>query len=90
MENVITLAFLTVAIFCFAKFIEMRFVDEDKEMKPLKFFVRDVVLVFLSACIAAFVFFHLQTSIQEFVNIATDVKAIHPMSTQIFTGDPGF
>jgi|TARA_Y200000002_G_scaffold257505_1_gene213612 hypothetical protein len=58
------------------KFIEMRFVL--KENKPLKFLVRDTVLVYLSVILGNFVI----SQIGE--------KNITSKLPEVFTNDPGF
>jgi hypothetical protein len=49
MENVLIVAVMTTFVFCAFKFLEIRFLDKQKEMKPLKFFVRDMAIVFASS-----------------------------------------
>lgn len=90
MDNMLIVAIVTTLIFCALKFIEIRFLDKQKEMKPLKFFVRDMVLVFVSSLAAGFVFFNANTQISEFVNTITDTKVIPSGATQVFTDAPGF
>ena len=83
-------AIITTLLFCAFKFFEMRFIDKKKEMKPLKFFVRDMVLVFVSSSAAGFLFFNSNTQISEFVNTITDTKVIPEGAAQVFTDAPGF
>ena len=83
-------AIITTLLFCAFKFIEMRFIDKQKEMKPLKFFVRDLVLVFVSSLAAGFFFFNSNKQISEFVNTITDTKVIPEGAAQVFTDAPGF
>lgn len=90
MENTIIVAIITTFLFCAFKFIEIRFIDKQKEMKPLKFFVRDLVIVFVSSLLAGFVFFNANGQIGEFVNTITDAKVIPAGPTQVFTDAPGF
>jgi len=68
----------------------MKFIEKEKEMKPLKFFVRDAVIVFISTLIAAFAYFHLNTSISDFMNTVTETKVLATGSTEVFTDVPGF
>ena len=44
MDNIYIIPFVTTILFCLAKLIEMKFID--KEMKPMKFLVRDAIIVF--------------------------------------------
>ena len=83
-------AIITTLLFCAFKFVEMRFIDKQKEMKPLKFFVRDLVLVFISSLAAGFFFFNSNKQISEFVNTITDTKVIPEGAAQVFTDAPGF
>jgi hypothetical protein len=90
MENMLIVAVITTLIFCALKFIEIRFIEKKKEMKPLKYFVRDMVLVFVSSFVAGFFFFNANKQISEFVNTITDTKVIPDGQAQVFTDAPGF
>jgi uncharacterized protein YacL len=90
MENVITVALLVGLIYCFLKFVELKAFPQEKEMRPLKYFVRDVVIVFVSAIIAAFIYFSMSYNISDFMNVITETKTINSSATQIFTDAPGF
>lgn len=90
MDNMLIVAVVTTLLFCALKFVEIRFLDKQKEMKPLKFFVRDMVLVFVSSLAAGFIFFNANGRISEFVNTITDAKVIPAGPTQVFTDAPGF
>jgi len=90
MENMLIVAIITTLLFCAFKFIEMRFIDKQKDMKPLKFFVRDMVLVFISSLVAGFFFFNANTQITEFVNTITDTKVMPDGQAPVFTDAPGF
>jgi hypothetical protein len=68
----------------------MKFIDKEKEMKPLKFFVRDAVMVFVSTLVASFVYFHMNTTINEFMNTVTETKVLSVGATEVFTDVPGF
>ena len=90
MENMLIVAIVTTLIFCAMKFIEIRFIDKQTEMKPLKYFVRDMLFVFASSLIAGFIFFNANQQISEFVNTITDTKVIPDGQAQVFTDAPGF
>ncbi len=90
MENMLIVAVITTLIFCALKFIEIRFIEKKKEMKPLKYFVRDMVLVFVSSFVAGFFFFSANKQISEFVNTITDTKVMPDGQAQVFTDAPGF
>ena len=53
MDNIFVFAGFIAAVFFIAKFIEMRFVEQ--ESKPLKLLVRDTVLVYISAVLGSYV-----------------------------------
>jgi hypothetical protein len=82
-------AFITL-MFCFFKFIEMKFID--KELKPVKHVIRDAAYVFCASLIGVFGFLNMNTSFKDFMNVITDNKNVDVTSgtTQIFTGEPGF
>ena len=84
MENIFLVAGVISAIFFIAKFLEMRYIDE--EPKPLKVLIRDSLLVYVSVIIGDFVIDQLNPVIQE--NIT------NPMSTNgapmVFTDNPPF
>ena len=90
MEKVITVAMLIVLIYCFMKFVELKVFPQEKEIRPLKYFVRDMVMVFVSAIMGAFLYFSMSYEIFDFFNVITETKTIHSATTQIFTDDPGF
>lgn len=90
MENMLIVAVITTLLFCAFKFVEIRFIDKNTSTKPLKFIVRDMVVVFGSALIAGFLFFNANEQIGEFVNTITDAKVIPSGPAQVFTDAPGF
>ena len=90
MENMLIVAIITTVIFFAIKFIEMRFINKNKELTPLKFLVRDLVIVFISSLVAGFFFFNSNKQISEFVNTITDTKVIPEGAAQVFTDAPGF
>lgn len=62
----------------------------DKEIKPLKFFIRDAVLVFMSSLAGSYIYFQMNGSLTEFIGTITDNKVLNGATTQIFTEAPGF
>lgn len=90
MENIITVALLSALVYCVLKFLELKVFDKSKEMRPLKYFVRDVFMVFASAFVGALMYFSMSYNIADFVNVITDTKTINTAATQIFTDAPGF
>ena len=88
MENLFLFAIFTTTIFVLLKIVEMKYLE--KEMKPLKYVVRDAVMVFTSAFGGAFIAFHMRTSLSDFLNVVTENKVLHTDATQVFTDAPGF
>jgi TctA family transporter len=76
MDNIFVVAGIIAFIFLIVKFIEMRFVE--KESKPLKYLIRDALLVYFSVLLGNFVF--------EQVNPIVEVNR----ATPVFTGNPEF
>ena len=66
----------------------MKYLEE--EMKPLKFVVRDAVMVFASSLAAGFAAFYMRGSVADFLNIVTENKVFNTDTTQVFTDAPGF
>ena len=88
MEKEFILAALVTFLFSLLKFIEMKYID--KEMKPMKLFIRDAIIVFISTLLCCYVFFSYDSYITDFFNVVTDSKVINPANTQVFTDVPGF
>ena len=89
MEKILTIAVLITVFYCLAKFIEMKFVE--KEMKPLKFLVRDALIVFISGTVASYICFNVDGKLMDFLNVMTDTKTAPAIgATEIFTDSPGF
>ena len=63
MDNIFLVAGIISVIFFLGKFLEMRYVD--KEPKPLKFLVRDSLLVYISVVTGNFVLEQLNPVINE-------------------------
>ena len=63
--------------FLIAKFIEMRFIE--KESKPLKFLIKDALLVYFSVIISNFIINQLNPLVVSLHN-----------TTPVFTDNPGF
>lgn len=80
MENIFFTAAIISVIYFIAKFLEMRYVDD--EPKPLKFLVRDSLLVYVSVIAGHFIITQLQPVIHE--NIITTSNPI------AFTDNPPF
>jgi hypothetical protein len=81
MKNIFVVAAIISVIFFIVKFIEMRFVD--KESKPLKFLIRDSLLVYFSVIAGNFVIEQLKPVLQE----GGESITTNPI---VFTGNPEF
>jgi hypothetical protein len=90
MDNVFTISIIATVLFCFIKFVEIKFLDKETEMKPLKFFVRDALIVFISTGVACFVYFNMSGTIHDFMNTVTETKVLTTGATEVFTDAPGF
>lgn len=88
MQKVLLISILITFLFCLFKFLEMKYLEN--ELKPLKFFVRDAMIVFSSSIVATYACFHLDSSITDFFNVITENKNLSIASTEIFTDAPGF
>lgn len=78
MENVFVIAAIVSVIFFIVKFMENKFLDKDN-VKPVKFIVRDTLLVYFSVLCGHFI-------IQQ-TNSVAQSGGKH---TQVFTDNPEF
>lgn len=88
MENLYLIAMFTTLLFLAMKILEMKYLD--KEMKPMKFIVRDGLIVFVSTVLASYGLEFSNNSITDFFNVITENKVMNADATQIFTDSPGF
>ena len=88
MEKVLIFAISITLLFCVFKFVEMKYVEE--EIKPLKFFVRDAIMVFAASFAGAYVLLHYDKNITDLFAVVTDQKIFQPENTMVFTGEPEF
>ena len=63
MDNIFLVAGIISVIFFIAKFLEMRYIED--EPKPLKFLIRDSLLVYVSVVIGSFVLEQLKPVIND-------------------------
>lgn len=82
---------LVAFLFTLAKTFEMKYIE--KEAKPLKYIIRDALIVFLITAIVFFIYMNFSNKIYEFFNIVLDNKTM-PISMnqapEIFTDMPEF
>jgi len=80
MENIFLLSTLIAIVYFLAKFIEMRFVLKD--IKPLKYLIRETLLTYLSAVIGLFI-------ANQFDMMKNAVNAVGA-GVNVFVDNPGF
>jgi hypothetical protein len=80
MDNIFVISGIISFTFFIVKFIEMRFIE--KESKPLKFLIRDSLLVYFSVIISYFIIDQLKSVIST--------GGDGPKTTPIFTDNPNF
>ena len=83
-----TISAMITVLYFVAKIMEMKFID--KELKPLKFLIRDSVIVFCSSMVSLFAFSSMNGSVNDFMNVVTNNKSLNLASTEVFTDEPGF
>jgi hypothetical protein len=79
MDNIFLVAGIISVIFFIAKFLEMRYVDN--EPKPLKLLIRDALVVYVSVVIGSFILDQLNPVINE---------TVAPVAPLAFTDNPPF
>lgn len=88
MEKVFIIATAICFLFALLKYFEMKYIQ--KEIKPLKELLRDIVIVFISTlCPLAFVLYY-QNRIDDFLSVITNTNTLKGETTQVFTGLPDF
>ena len=86
MENPIMISLAATVLFIIAKVLEMKFIDKDTTSKPMKFLVRDALIVFVCAFLPTFAFFQMNGTMTELMGGGT----VAGVPTQIFTDAPEF
>ena len=79
MENIFLIAGIVSVIFLIVKFMEMRFIE--KENKPLKFLLRDTLVVYVSVITGFFITSQLEPIIEGGALVSSPV---------VFTDNPTF
>jgi hypothetical protein len=79
MGNIFLVAGIISVVYFIAKFLEMRYIDQ--EPKPLKFLIRDSLLVYVSVVIGSFIIDQLKPIIND-----TEI----PSTPLVFTDNPPF
>jgi len=81
MNNIFIISFVISIIFTIIKIIEMKFIESEYK-KPLKYLIRDSLLVYFSVIAGDFILEQISPSIQKISNINTTPNA--------FLSDPVF
>jgi len=90
MEQYYVLPVLITLFFCAMKIVDSKYLSQEPN-RPLKYVIRDALLVFSGSFVATFAYVNMQTYIHDFLNVVTDTKTVPVVgSTEIFMGDPGF
>jgi hypothetical protein len=82
------ISFSITIIFCIFKFLEQKYITDD--IVPLKIYIRDALIVFISSFISSSFYFNYKTYITQFFNVITESKILSPDNTPIFIDNPGF
>ena len=88
MEQVFVVATIITVLFCLSKFIELRYLSDER--KPLKDVVRDSIVVMVCAITGSYFYFQFSGYIADFFNIVTETRVLNPATTQVFTDVPNF
>ena len=83
--NIFLIAAVISVIYVIIKFIEMRILDKDEDPVPLKFLVRDALLVFCSVVVGNLVIEQFGTIIE-----AHGGGDAPPETPKVFTDNPDF
>jgi len=67
MNNIFLVSGIISVIFFIFKFLEMRYININDEPKPLKFLIRDSLLVYISVIIGSFILDQLKPVMNEIV-----------------------
>ena len=88
MEKALIIATIVMFIFSAMKVLEMKYIT--KQWTPLKYVIRDAVMVFAASFVGLFIFLQGNGTITELMDVVTDSKTLNLNATQVFTDEPGF
>lgn len=88
MEKLLIIAAIIMFLFSTMKVIEMKYIT--KQWTPLKYVIRDAVMVFGASFTGLFLFLQGSGTLSDFMNVVTDGKSLNLKATQVFTDEPGF
>ena len=90
MEQVFIIAVIITILYCVSKFIEIRFLSNDRKPKPMKDIVRDSIVVMVCSITGVYIYYQFSEYISDFFNIVTETKVLTQANTQVFTDTPNF
>jgi len=88
MEKILIVASIVMFLFSIMKVLEMKYIT--KQWTPLKYVIRDAVMVFCASFIGLFLFSQGNGTLNDLMDVVTDGKALNLKATQVFTDEPGF
>ena len=88
MEKEIAFSLLVSIFYGIFKFIEMKYIE--KEWKPVKLIVRDVIMVMISSFVGAIIFVQYHQSFSNFFSVITDNVMLDTSNTKVYTDSPSF
>ena len=88
MEKELAFAIITTVLYVILRCLEMKYIE--KEWKPVKLVVRDLLMVFISALFSAFIFVNYHQSFSNFFSVLTDTAMMDSSNMKVYTGEPGF
>lgn len=79
--NIFVLAGIISVVFVLAKLAEQKFIDKDKESKPIKLLVRDALVVYISVVSGDFIL----DQLKPFIEVETTTG-----TPEVFVDNPDF
>lgn len=90
MEKILFFSIVVSSFFLLFKFVEMKYIE--KEWKPAKIIIRDIIMVFIASFLGFTIFNKSGSSINQLFDVITDSKSV-PLSSanvNVFTDNPNF
>jgi hypothetical protein len=90
MEKILFFSIVVSIFFLIFKFVEMKYIE--KEWKPAKIIIRDIIMVFIASFLGFTIFNKSGSSINQLFDVITDSKSV-PLSSanvNVFTDNPNF
>lgn len=90
MEKILFFSIVITTFFLIFKFVEMKYIE--KEWKPAKIIIRDLVMVFIASFLGISLYNKGGKSVNQLFDVITDTKSV-PLSSgnvNVFTDNPNF